>query len=230
MLDKIRVMLVDDIESHRRRMHRRIEKESKIEVIAEADNGYDAVILAEKFKPDVIIMDIEMEDKWAGINASKRINKLQPEVKIIILTVHQDEKTIYAAFQTGIVDYMLKSDAMEDIVQAIFSAFYNRSPIRPMIAEKIRKEFRKNKQAEENLYSVLKIISELTPSELEIVRLLCTGVNRSQIAKIRMVEVDTIKKQINSILKKCACSNTKKMVEELKQTGIHEALQKMLLT
>lgn len=230
MNDKIRVMLVDDIEAHRRRMLRQIALEDKIEVVAEAENGYDAVMLAEKLKPDVILMDIEMEDKWAGINASKQINKLQPEIKIIILTVHEDEKTIYAAFQTGIVDYMLKSDAMQDIAQAIFSAHYNRSPIRPMIAEKIRKEFRKNKQAEENLYSVLKIISELTPSELEILRLLCTGISRSEIANIRMVELDTIKKQINAILKKCAYSTTKKLVEELKLTGIYEALQRILLT
>ncbi len=168
-----------------------------------------------------------MENKWAGIYASKQINKVLPNIKIVILTVHDDDKTIYAAFQTGIVDYIIKSAPTSELIQAIRSAHENLSPIRPIIADRIRDEFRKSKQSEENLLYILKLISELTPSEFDILKMLCQGATRMDISRMRMVELGTVKKQINSILKKCEQNTTRDLVAEIHDVGIISILEKI---
>lgn len=223
----IKVMIVDDMEAHRRRLERLINKELDLKLVVSAQNGYEAVMLAALHQPDIILMDIEMEDAQAGITASKQINKSLPQIKIIVLTIHDHSQIVVAAFQTGIVDYLLKTAKDEEIIEAIHAAHKNLSPIRPIIAEKIRKEYREMKTREHSLLYVLRLISELTYSELEIVKMLCSGLTRNQIAKQRFVEESTIKKQINSILKKCEQKRTKDLINIVKDLKIFDILKKL---
>ncbi|MDF2613206.1 MAG: two component transcriptional regulator, LuxR family [Clostridia bacterium] len=223
----IKVMIVDDMAAHRRRLERLISKEDDLQLVSSAQNGYEAVMLAALHQPDIILMDIEMEDAQSGITASKQINKSLPNIKIIILTVHDHSQIIVAAFQTGIVDYLLKSSEDTEILEAIRSAHKNLSPIRPIIAEKIRHEYREMKTREHSLLYILRLISELTYSELEIVKMLCLGLSRSDIAKKRFVEESTIKKQINSILKKCEQKRTKDLIDIVKDLKIFDILNKL---
>src|SRR5690606_34252877 len=133
--------------------------------------------------------------------------------KIIVLTVHEDDNIVFAAFQTGIVDYMIKSSTAEEIIEGIRSAYHDDSPIRPIIAKKLRNELVRVKNTEAKLMNTLNLISALTPSELEILKLLCQGKNRKNIADMRSVEIETIKKQINGILKKFDMQRTKDVVK-----------------
>ena len=144
-----------------------------------------------------------------------------------MLTVHKDDNVIFAAFQTGIVDYVIKTEPDDVIVQAIFSAYEDASPIRPMIARKIRNEFQRIKELENSLLMVIKIISDLTPSELQVLQLLGEGKSRRQIAQARCVEQDTIKKQINSILRKFDKGSTKELVLMLKRLNLFEMIDKL---
>ncbi|MEG0352159.1 MAG: LuxR C-terminal-related transcriptional regulator, partial [Cellulosilyticaceae bacterium] len=148
-----------------------------------------------------------------------------PHIKIIMLTVHKDDNVIFAAFQTGIVDYIIKTCSDDEIIDAIYSANNNLSPIRPMVAQKIRNEFQRMKDSEKSLLYVLRIISELTPSELKVLQLLAERKTRKQIAEIRCVEQDTIKKQINSILKKFEKSNYKEVLEIIEGLKIFEVIK-----
>ncbi|GMQ61952.1 response regulator transcription factor [Vallitalea maricola] len=225
--DMIKVMIADDMIAHRRRLERIIAKQSDMELVASAENGYEAVMFAGMYKPDIILMDIEMENQMAGITAAKQINDTLSAIKIIMLTVCDRSEIVVAAFQTGIVDYILKTAEPEEIIDAIRSAHKNLSPIRPIIAEKIRKEFRESKIKEQSLLYVLKLISELTSSELEVLKLLCDGMTRKQIAQLRFVEVGTIKKQINSILKKCEQNRTKDLIYIIKELRIFDILKKL---
>lgn len=226
-MEKIKVMIVDDMEAHRRRLERIIQKEPDIKLVSAAKNGYEAVMHAIMHNPDIILMDIEMEEARAGINASRQIHKELPNVKIIILTVHDHSQIVVAAFQTGIVDYILKTAEPNEIVEAIRSAYNNLSPIRPIIAEKIRTEFREVKSREQSLLYVLKLVSELTASELEILKMLCSGLTRKQIANQRFVEASTVKKQINNILKKCEQERTKDLIQIMKHLKIFDMLKMM---
>lgn len=221
----IKLLIVDDMEAHRRRLERCIQREKDMTCIGTADSGYEAVMKAAISQPDIILMDVQMENQMAGIEAAKEINKNLPHIKIIILTVHEDDNIIFAAFQTGIVDYIIKTASDEEIVKGIRAAHDNLSPIRPIIAEKIRNEFVRIKSKEESLLYIIRIISDLTPSELDVLKLLCEEKTRKQIARLRSVELDTIKKQISSILKKFNMKNTKEVVATLKSLKIFEVLK-----
>ncbi|WP_028547564.1 response regulator transcription factor [Paenibacillus sp. UNC451MF] len=225
--DHIKILIVDDMEAHRRRLERIIAACEDMESVASASSGYEAVLYAALHQPDIILMDIEMEDPLAGIHAAKQINEKLPHIKIIVLTVHKDDNIIFAAFQTGIMDYILKTAEKEEIVEAIRSAYYNRSPIRPMIAEKIREEFVRIKKTETSLLYVIQIISELTPSELQVLKLLCENKTRKQISEERTVEYETIKKQVGSILKKFKMQSTAEVVATVNELKIFEVLKKL---
>ncbi|MCZ8514251.1 response regulator transcription factor [Paenibacillus filicis] len=224
---KIRILIADDMEAHRRRLERAISLNSQIECVAMASSGYETMMYAVTHQPDVILMDIEMESQYAGIHAAKEINEKLPHIKIIVLTVHKDDNFIFSAFQTGIIDYLLKNATNEEIIDAILSAYLNRSPIRPMIAEKIREEFARVKRTESSLLFVIGIISELTPSELQVLRQLCDGKSRKVIATERCVEYETIKKQINSIIKKFKMSSIADVVQSVNELRIFEVLKKL---
>lgn len=225
MEKRIRILIADDLEAHRRRLERAISKEPSMELLKSAINGYETVLFAGMYNPDIILMDIEMENKYAGITAAKQINEKLPHIKILVLTVHEDDNIIFSAFQTGIIDYIVKTAPIEIIIEAIKLAYNNLSPIRPIVAQKIRNEFKRIKTNEENLLHLLKIISNLTPSELEILRLLCENKTRNQIAAERCVELDTVKKQITSILKKFSENRTRKIVAYVNELKIFDVLK-----
>lgn len=223
----IRIVVVDDMEAHRRRLERMIADCADMTCVGSAESGEEAVAVAERLQPDIVLMDIEMEDKLAGVQAAKRINEQFPEMKIIVVTVHKDDNIIFAAFQTGIIDYVLKSAPKEEITEAIRLAYADRSPIRPMIAHKIREEFARIKKTENSLLYIIRIISELTPSELQVLKLLCEYKTRRQIAEERIVEYETVKKQISSILKKFHMSSAADVVKTVNELRIFEVLKKL---
>ncbi|MFX3636461.1 MAG: response regulator [Candidatus Pristimantibacillus sp.] len=227
-MDKnIQLLIVDDIESHRRRLERIITACDDMELISSVDSGQAAVQAAIAHQPDIILMDIEMEEPLAGINAARQIHELFPHIKIIIVTVHKDDNIIFAAFQTGIIDYLVKSAAQEEVIEAIRSAYGDSSPIRPMIAKSIRSEFARIKRTENSFLFVIQIISGLTPSELQVLKLLCEKKTRRQIAEERCVEYETIKKQMTSILKKFNMASSADIIRTVNDLRIFDLLNKI---
>ncbi|PLR86379.1 DNA-binding response regulator [Bacillus canaveralius] len=224
-MENIKILIADDMEANRRRLDRMIRAAGNLSLVASAKSGYEAVAYAAVKKPDIILMDIEMESQMAGINAAAEIHKILPETKVIMLTVHQDNNIVFAAFQTGIVDYVIKTAPKEEILEAIYSASSNQSPIRPIIAEKIRQEFARIKKSEDHLTHFFKIIANLTPSELEVLKLLCSGLKRKEIAEARAVEIETIKKQIGRLLQKFSKKTTREIVEEVNELKLFDILK-----
>jgi DNA-binding NarL/FixJ family response regulator len=224
-MKKIRVLIVDDLISIRERFNRILSTQPLFEIVGTASTGYEAIMLAAETTPDIILMDIEMENKLAGIKASQQICKDNPDIKIIILTVYDEDEVVFSAFQTGIVDYLLKSASSEEVIEAIIAADNNVSPIRPIIAGKIRREFLRMKKIEHSMVFVLNLLSELTQSEFILLDLLSQGKKRNEIAKIRCVELSTIKSQINGILKKFNMKSTKEVIKLLNELQILETLK-----
>ena len=221
----IKILIADDIEAIHKRIGRIVAENPEFEIVGNAKTGYEATILATLHRPDVILMDIEMENKTAGITATREILKRFPELKIIILTVYEEDDLVFAAFQAGVVDYIVKNAKPHDIVTAIRDAYENRSPIRPTIAQKIRKEFRRVKTAEASFLYYLNIVTQLTATELDVLDLLVQGKSRAAICAIRNVEANTVKSQIHSILRKFDKHSSEEVVEVLKQLKIFDTLR-----
>ncbi|MBS5064790.1 MAG: response regulator transcription factor [Hungatella hathewayi] len=225
MEEQIKIMIVDDMEAHRRRFRRILSCQEDMNVIAEASSGREAVALTKDVRPHIILMDIEMESRTAGIDASREILAEFPDTKIIILTVHKDDNAIFQAYQAGISDYIFKTEDPDIVVSGIRMAYNSASPIRGDVAQSIRSEFKRIKESESSLLYVLGILPTLTYSELQVLKLLCENKTRREIAEERVVEYDTVKKQIGSILKKFGKSSTAEVVELFRQLNIIKLLR-----
>ena len=220
----MKVLIVDDLDAIRKKFVRILEKNPKIETCT-ASNGYEAVSMAVSEKPDVILMDIEMETPLAGIIASNTIYQNDPAVKIIILTVHEEDTIIYKAFQAGIVDYLFKNSPEEDIAAVIQSALTDTPNLQPVIAGKLRREFKRIKDKEDSMIYILNIIVRLTPTEIDILKLLHAGMTQKEVADIRFIELSTIKSHVNHILKKFGKKRTSQVLACIQEVGLFSLLR-----
>ncbi|NLP34288.1 MAG: response regulator transcription factor [Clostridiales bacterium] len=219
---KIKVLIAEDIEPIRKRYCEIINNEPDLEVVADVSNMRDAITKTKELQPDVILMDIEMDSKDAGLIATKEILAKYPHKKIIILTVYEEDEFVFSAFQLGVCDYMLKNSTYQEIINGIKAAYLGQSPIRPEIAGKIRNEFKRIKSYENSFLYMLNILSSLTSSELEILYLIAKGYTRKEICAERHVEMSTVKTQIHNILKKFKKNTIKELINTIDDLSLLE--------
>lgn len=222
----IRVLIAEDIMPVLNRYVRILKSDREIEVVGQVQTGSDAVALALQQRPDVVLMDVEMETRTAGLDAARSILAALPQTKIIILTVYEDDETVFQAFRLGVSDYFLKNSPPEEIISCVWDAYKNLSPIRPVIAKKIRDEFRRIKKQEDSILYTMHTVSQLTQTELDILNLTAEGYTRQQICEIRCVELSTVKTQIHNILKKFGSSSMQELVATLDSCHIFDYLRK----
>ncbi len=225
---QIRVVIAEDYPSTRERLAHIVARSPDFAVVGLAASGAEAVEIAARTRPDIVLLDIEMESKDSGIVAAGQIHQISPETKIVVLTVHKDESTVRAAFQAGIVDYLIKDDAERHLVEAIRLAHRDRSPMRPIVADMLRAQLDNFHHREQQLLLTIEVIATLTQSELEILRDVVTGKPRKTIAKERFIEPATVKKHINSIHRKFGTSSTARIVERIKSFKIFDVLDSLL--
>lgn len=225
--DKIRVMIVDDIISLCHRYEEILSEGEEIEVIAIAGNGYEAIMKSAMLHPDIILMDIEMESKYAGITATRQILSEMPGIKIIILTVYEEDAMIYAAFQAGACDYVLKDATPAGMIKAVRDAFYERSVIKPQVAKKIRKEFKRIKDNEDSLLYTIYLTQLLTDTEREILNALYRGQSQKEICEQRFISNSTMKTHLRNIVKKMKCKTIQDVLEKAESCGFFYYMERM---
>ena len=216
----IKVLIAEDMPALLKKYQRLLEKDSELEVVAAVQNGYEAVMKTVLCQPDVILMDIEMETRTAGLDAASQILSQYPEVKIIILTSYEDDENVFQAFKLGVSDYVLKNSKQEELITCVKDAYAGRSPIRPVIAEKIRREFQRVKQSEDSFL----LVTQLTQTEIDILDLLRQGYERSEICSMRCVEMTTLKRHIHNILKKFDLDSMAEVVKLVNDLKIYDYL------
>ncbi|MBB3111518.1 DNA-binding NarL/FixJ family response regulator [Paenibacillus phyllosphaerae] len=224
MSTPIKVLIVEDDPLICKRYQMILSKDKEIEFVGTAASGYEGTMLAALHKPDIILMDIELEDKQAGLRATSEILTYMPQIKIVMLTVCETDETVFRAFELGATNYLLKNMPAEAIVQAIKDAYYDQPSLHANIAGKITREFKRIKTAEDSLLHNFFILTQLTPTELEVLDLLMKDYTRQEICKLRHVEPSTLKSQINSILKKFNRSSVQEIVPVLRELHIPQIL------
>ncbi len=223
-MDKIKVLIAEDMEPIRKRYVKILNSAGDMEVCADVGSGEEAVIQQSLQNADVILMDIEMETADAGICAAQKIFQKDRHVKIIILTVYEEDELIFTAFQMGVCDYILKNAQPEEIMQSIRNAYENKSPLRPEIASKILGEFKRVRSCENSFLLAVNIVTSLTSTELEILDLLIQHKTRAEICALRHVEMSTIKSQIHEILKKFDLDSTGEVVSLIDRMGLYDLI------
>ena len=221
MEKRIRVGVAEDIEYLLKDICKALSKDERLEVVARATSGREIVRLMQETEADIILMDIEMENDSAGIWAAEQIAAESPGVVILFLTVHEEEDFIYQAFSSAPqVDYIVKSASHEEIIQKIIDCYYGRNRIEPQIVRTITKEFSRMKRKEQEMNYFINLSFAITTSERELIRMLLEGKSVSSIAKERVVEVSTIKSQINTLLKKFHMKRTKEIIAMIREISV----------
>ena len=220
----IKLLIAEDMLPILKRYQTILYKDNEIDVVAAVQSGYEAVMMVGIHHPDVILMDIDMETRTAGLDATRQILNHFPETKIIILTVYEDDETVFTAFQLGVSDYILKNSNPNEIITCVKDAYYDRSPIRPVIAQKIRQEFQRIRKNENSFLYCLHLVTQLTQTEIDILDLLNKGYTRQQICEVRCVEMSTIKTQVHHILKKFEKGSIAEVLDMLNKLQIFDYL------
>lgn len=220
----IKVLIVEDDPLISKRYQMILSKDEQIECVGRASSGYEGTMLAALNKPDIILMDVELEDKQAGLRATAEILNYMPNVKIVMLTVCETDDTVFRAFEHGATNYLLKNMPADAIIQAVKDAYYDRSSLNANIAGKITREFKRIKTTEDSLLHNFYIFTQLTPTELEVLDLLMKDYTRQEICELRHVEPSTLKSQINSILKKFNKTSVQEIVPVLRELHIPQIL------
>lgn len=189
----IRVMLVDDHEMVRMGLAAYLSTEEDIEVVAEASSGEEGVKLAEQLRPDVILMDLVM-DGIGGIEATRRIREVCPTAKVIVLTSFIDDEKVYPVIEAGAFSYLLKTSRAAEIARAIRAAAAGEPVLESRVAGKIMARFRHDQQPNPH--------EQLTPRELEVLKLIGQGKSNQEIADELIIGIKTVKTHVSNILAK----------------------------
>ncbi|MEV5028889.1 response regulator transcription factor [Paenibacillus sp. LPE1-1-1.1] len=197
---KIKILLVDDHQIVLKGISFFLTMQPDFELVGEAHNGLEAVEKAAELNPDIILMDLNMPI-MDGIEASTRIAKQNPEIKVLVLTSFSDRSHIVPALQSGAIGYMLKDVEPDQLAEAIRSAYKGNIQLHPDIASALLAEVVPENAAVKELPSRA-LIELLTPRELEVLQELTKGMSNKDIARNLTVAEKTVKTHVSSILSK----------------------------
>lgn len=189
---KIKLMIVDDHEMVRRGLKSYLITEEDFEIVGQASSGNDAIQLAREWKPDVILMDLVM-DNGNGIEATKEIVSFLPECKIIILTSFYDDAQVFPAIEAGAFSYLLKTASADEISATVRKAASGEAVIEPKVAEKMMTRFRGRREQRHD---------QLTKREREVLALIGEGRTNREIADDLFIGLKTVKTHVSNILAK----------------------------
>ena len=209
-----RIILADDHGIMREGLRALLEKQSGIEVIAEADNGRTTVELSRELKPDVVIIDIAMPD-LNGIEATRQIVAESPGVKVIALSMYSDRKFVREMLSAGASGYMLKDSAFEELDKAVSTVNDNKIYLSPGIAETVVKDYLGKIVTDNSAASIA-----LTNREREVLQLFAEGKTTKQIASLLFLSIKTIETHRKQIMGKLGLNG----IAELTKYAIREGL------
>jgi len=210
----IRILLADDHRIMRHGLRSLLEKEPGFEVVAEADNGRSAVKLTQKLAPDVVIMDIAMQD-LNGIEATRRIVSETPEVKVLVLSIHSETQIVVEVLRAGASAYLLKDCEFEELVRAIRAAVKNRTYLSPEISHILVENIIRNPPP-----TTASVASVLTAREREVLQLLSEGKTTKQTASTLCLSIKTIDTHRRQIMEKLNIHNLADLIKYAIRKGI----------
>jgi DNA-binding NarL/FixJ family response regulator len=201
---RIRVLIVDDHAVVRQGLRSFLELQDDpsalpIKVVGEATNGVEAVDLARRLQPDVVLLDLVMPE-MDGIQATPRIIEESPRTRVIILTSFGEEDKVFPAIRAGAQGYLLKDIAPNDLVKAICSVYLGQVQLHPDIARQLMSAVAAQEEPPETRAPTP--LEALTERELEVLRLVAEGLSNREIAGTLVISDKTVKSHVSSILGK----------------------------
>lgn len=203
----IRLLICDDHPVVRSGLRGILGTQPDFEVVAEAADGIQAVALARRFRPDVVLMDLRMPE-MDGVTATGEIKAESPEVQVLVLTTYDTDADILHAVEKGAIGFLLKDTSEENLFDAIRQAAQGRSPLAPSVAARLVRRMRSAGE------------EEVSEREIEILQLVAQGLNNKDIARRLLISESTVKAHMLHIFNKLEVADRTAAVTTALRRGI----------
>jgi DNA-binding NarL/FixJ family response regulator len=214
MEDTVRVLIADDHPLFREGMRGRLDRVADVAVVGEAASGDEAVELAHKLEPHIILMDIKMPG-LNGIEATREIQRANPQIGILVLTMFEDDDSVFAAMRAGAKGYLLKDSGGEGVVHAIRAVASGEAVFGPGVAERIIGYFSAPRAA-----APQRAFPEHTEREEEVLSLVAQGKSNREIARQLFVSLKTVRNHVSNILLKLQVADRAQAVIRARDAGM----------
>lgn len=222
-MSRWRLLLADDHELFRAGLAGLIDSQPDLQVVGQANDGFEAFTLARELRPALLVMDISMPI-CNGVEAVRLI-RATPELadlRIIMLTIHDDDENLFAAIRAGANGYLLKNTNSEEFLRSVRAVFAGEAILPPKLAARLMDEFARlpSQPAAPAGAGEAGVEQELTWREREVLQFIATGVSDQEIADQLTLSVHTVKTHVRHILAKLHAVNRRAAVSEARQRGL----------
>jgi DNA-binding NarL/FixJ family response regulator len=213
-MDTIRALIADDHQLFRDGLRALLESAPDIDVVAEAATGREAIERAEERQPDVIVMDLQMPD-IDGIEATRRIVKSSPHINVLMVTMFEDDQSVFSAMRAGARGYVLKGAKHDEMLRAIRAVSSGEAIFSPSIAERMVDFFATSR-------SVIpeEVFADLTDREREVLNLIARGESNADIARALTISVKTVRNHVSNIFSKLQVADRAQAVIRARDAGL----------
>ena len=212
----IKVLIADDHVFYREGVRALLGAVNEVEVVGEANNGEEAIARVKELQPDVILMDLKMPG-MNGIDATRKIHELQPKIGVLVITMFDDDDSVFAAMRAGARGYLLKDADKDEVVRAIVAVQRGEAIFSPAIAQRMMQYFSSSSTAKKNQPDEF---AGLTERELEILELIAQGHNNTVIANKLSLSIKTVQNYVSSILTKLQVADRSQAIVRAREAGL----------
>jgi DNA-binding NarL/FixJ family response regulator len=209
-MKRIRILLADDHAVVRQGFKMILQAQPDMEIVGEAGNGREAIELAEKFKPDVVVMDVAMPE-LNGIEATRRVTNAAPHTRVIALSMHKDSVYVREVLRAGARGYLLKDSGSDDLVSAVRAIARGEGYLSPAVSDAVLDDYRRH---------VTNPIDLLTSREREVLQMLAEGKTNKEIAGILDLSVYTVDAHRGRIMEKLNLHSINELVRFAVRNGL----------
>ena len=213
MLNPSTIILVDDHEVVRNGVRAYLETLPDFQVVGESASGDEAIGLVSDLIPDLVLMDLIMPG-LDGVETIRQIKKISPRTQVVVLTSYHEDVHIFPALKAGAISYILKDMKMEKLVDALHRAIQGEVTLHPRVAVRVLQNIRGENPESEPLFT------ELTERELDVLKLIASGLSNSQIAEKLVISENTVKGHVSNILSKLHMADRTQVAVYAWQKGI----------
>ena len=214
-MDRITILIVDDSAPFRDGMRAMLRREADMVIVGEAASGAEAVRLAAGQQPDVVLMDLQMPE-GNGIEATRTIVTASPHIRVLVLTMFEDNDSVFAALQAGARGYILKGADKGEVLRAIRAVHNGEAIFGPVIAQRLVHYFAARQQPA----SAQPPFPELSDREREILTMMARGRANQEIADDLVVSLKTVRNHVSNIFAKLQVADRSQAIDLARQAGL----------
>lgn len=215
--DPIHILLADDHGVLRAGLRALLDAEPGLQVVGEATDGQETLLLAGELHPDVVLLDVSMPGP-GGIEVTRQLEEALPETRVLILTVHEDESLLREAIQAGAAGYITKRAIKSELINAIHAVWRGDLYVHPAMTRALLGDSPPSPPAGENQG----LVEPLTPREIEVLRLIAQGYTNCQAAEVLYISVRTVESHRANVMGKLGLRGRVELVRYALEHGLLE--------